>query len=149
MCSTPVRQAIAALALCCAPAAVEAQDPATAAGECARLPEVAAPIRLLARVHAAELRVAVQPLASISDVACPPHDTIRVLLRRNLPEPVEPGVTYRDVEIVFEFRTHLAVLCTPLLRRLIEGGVQDGAVSDGAAYLMRACAADPLIERSP
>src|SRR5215211_2809325 len=56
-------------------------------------------VRLYARVRIAELRFASTPRVRLPLHGCAPLDTVRVLEQRNLPSPVEPGVTYRDVEV--------------------------------------------------
>src|SRR5918999_4310416 len=56
-------------------------------------------VRLYARVQIAELRFVTAPRTRAHVYGCVPTDSVRVLERRNLPSPVEPGVTYRDVEV--------------------------------------------------
>jgi hypothetical protein len=51
-------------------------------------------------------------------------DSVRVLERRNLPDPVQPGVTYRNVFIAVEILGHLNAEC---LASRITGAAQSGA----------------------
>ena len=66
---------------------------------------------LRATVRARELRFATQPVLDVLAGGCPGLDSVRVIERRNLPDPIVPGVTYRDVSIVVEIFAHLAALC--------------------------------------
>ena len=59
-------------------------------------------IAILARVHARELTFNSQPQMSLQIAGCPQVDTTLVVLRTNLPKPVQPGVTYRDVIVDFK-----------------------------------------------
>lgn len=79
---------------------------APAADSAARPPDVV----LSASAQIRELRFQSQPQASIRLSGCPSLDSIRVQ-RRNLPSPVEPGVTYRDVMVGVEAVGHLDVQC--------------------------------------
>jgi hypothetical protein len=119
-----------------------AQDPTCAgiAGQdtAARLPDV----RLYASLRAAELRFVTAPRAQVHVYGCVPTDTIRVL-RSNLPTPVEPGVTYRDVEITVEITTRVGVICGPLLHSLLERADTAVATRTAAANLRRICAFTP------
>lgn len=91
-----------------------------ATGQCASQDTVSAPdVRIFARVRASELRFEQRPRADVLPLGCVAADTVRVLVRTNLPEPVAPGVVYRDVEIAIEIVTRLSVLCSPELLRLI------------------------------
>src|SRR5919109_1227478 len=120
-----------------------AQDPTCAgiAGQdtAARLPDV----KFYARVRLAELRFVTAPRAQLHVYGCVPTDTIRVLERRNLPTPVEPGVTYRDVEIAVEITTRVDVICGPLLHSLLERADTAVATRTAAANLRRICARTP------
>jgi hypothetical protein len=58
-------------------------------------------IAIIARVQAAELRFNSQPSTSLQISGCPQVDTSKVVLRTNLPTPVQPGVTYRNVIVDF------------------------------------------------
>ncbi|HYW14489.1 MAG TPA: hypothetical protein VE871_21155 [Longimicrobium sp.] len=102
-------------ALAAAPAA--AQDdgcasllPAGAAADSAR-PTVL--LRATATIR--ELRFETQPRTEVRTTGCAGLDSIVVTERVNLPDPVEPGVTYRDVRVGIEIRANLDVACLPAL----------------------------------
>jgi hypothetical protein len=62
-------------------------------------------IAIIARVQAAEVRFNSQPQTSLQLFGCPQVDTSRFVLRTNLPTPIQPGVTYRNV--VVDFRLNM------------------------------------------
>jgi hypothetical protein len=62
-------------------------------------------IAIIARVQAAEVRFNAQPQTSLQLFGCPQLDTSRIVVRTNLPTPVQPGVTYRNV--VVDFRLNM------------------------------------------
>jgi hypothetical protein len=62
-------------------------------------------IAIITRVQAAELRFNSQPQTSLQIFGCPQIDTSRVVVRTNLPTPIQPGVTYRNV--VVDFRLNM------------------------------------------
>ena len=76
-------------------------------------------VRIYARMTAASLRFATQPRADVQPLGCVTGDTVRVLTRTNIPEPVVAGETYRDVEIAVEIVTSLHVICLPALLDLL------------------------------
>jgi hypothetical protein len=67
-------------------------------------------IILRASASAREVRFATQPRISVR-LCGGVMDSVRVLERRNLPDPVRPGVTYRDVYIAVEILGHLNAEC--------------------------------------
>jgi hypothetical protein len=67
-------------------------------------------IVLLAAASAREVRFAKQPQIAVR-LCGGVLDSVRVLERRNLPDPVQPGVTYRDVYISIEILGHLNAQC--------------------------------------
>ncbi len=67
-------------------------------------------IILRASASAREVRFASQPQISIR-LCGGILDSVRILERRNLPDPVQPGVTYRDVFIAVEVLGHLNAQC--------------------------------------
>lgn len=67
-------------------------------------------IILRAAASAREVRFATQPQISVR-LCGAVMDSVRVLERRNLPDPVQPGVTYRDVYIAVEILGHLNAEC--------------------------------------
>ena len=62
-------------------------------------------IAIVARVEARELRFNAEPRLSLQLSGCPQIDTSMVTLRTNLPKPVQPAVTYRNV--VVDFRLNM------------------------------------------
>jgi hypothetical protein len=70
------------------------------------LPDSVKPdVAIIARVQAAEVRFNAQPQASLQLFGCPQIDTSKVVVRTNLPSPVQPGVTYRNV--IVDFRLNM------------------------------------------
>jgi hypothetical protein len=67
-------------------------------------------IALLVSASAREIRFASQPNIVVRRCGGA-GDSVRVLERRNLPERIEPGVTYRDVYIAVEILGHLNAAC--------------------------------------
>jgi hypothetical protein len=67
-------------------------------------------IAIIARVEARELRFNSQPQTSLRLAGCPQLDTSLVVLRTNLPKPVQPGVTYRNVVVDFRLLMKLTDL---------------------------------------
>jgi hypothetical protein len=75
------------------------------------LPDSVKPdIAVIARVQAAEVRFNSQPGTSLQLFGCPQIDTSKVVLRTNLPTPVQPGVTYRNVVVDFRLNMKFAEL---------------------------------------
>lgn len=101
------------------PAAAQAGcvlSPLAAGADSARAGGGRAPdVLIRATVTAAEVRFRTQPRASVRVPGCAGLDSVVVTERVNLPDPVQPGVTYRDVRVGIEIRTHLNVLCAPAL----------------------------------
>lgn len=112
----------------CATAA--AQEPAlcpdsaaTALAGAERAPDIV--IRASARAR--EVRFESRPSVRATLPGCARLDTVRVLERRNLPDPVRPGVTYRDVFVAVEILGYLDVEC--LLRDLAIPTVRDSTAA--------------------
>jgi hypothetical protein len=59
-------------------------------------------VTLRGKVTAREVRFESQPQVSVQVRGCPALDTTRLSVRTNLPRPVQPGVTYRDVQVDFQ-----------------------------------------------
>jgi hypothetical protein len=102
--------AIALLSVLAVSATGEAQQPQAASCPAPRSLSLATDsakpdIAIVARVQAAELRFNAQPQTSLQLFGCPQLDTSMVVLRTNLPKPVQPGVTYRNV--VVDFRLNM------------------------------------------
>jgi hypothetical protein len=64
---------------------------------------------LLVRIHADEVRFASQPHVRVR--LCWGGDTLRVVQRDNLPSPIVPGTTYRNVYIAVELVGRLNAEC--------------------------------------
>jgi hypothetical protein len=75
-----------------------------------------ADVIVLASVSAREVRFQSQPQISVR--LCGGFDSVRVVERRNLPERVVPGVTYRDVHVSVEILGHIYADC---LRERLRG----------------------------
>jgi hypothetical protein len=89
----------AVLAAACLPGAASAQDSV-------RAPAVV----IRAEVSAREVTFVKQPSLRVI-LANGTVDSIRVIERRNLPDPVQPGVTYRDVYVAVEILGRLNAEC--------------------------------------
>lgn len=89
-----------------------------------------AAIVLYASASAREVRFGSQPRISVR-LCGAVTDSVRIVERRNLPDPVQPGVTYRDVYIAVEILGHLNAEC--LARRI--GGAPETAQPDVCASL--------------
>ena len=72
-------------------------------------------IVIYAAASAREVRFAAQPQISVR-LCGAVTDSVRVIERRNLPDPVQPGTTYRDVFIAVEIIGRLNAEC--LARRI-------------------------------
>ncbi len=116
------------LALAAATAALSAATPARAqqaapsicvSGDSARADTPAAgraDVVIRAGVSIRELRFETRPQAGAAVLGCPPGTpVVRVVERRNLPERVEPGVTYRDVYVAVEIVGRLEAECVAAL----------------------------------
>lgn len=83
----------------------------------------AADVMLLVGVHADEVRFAKQPHLRVR--LCWGGDTLRVVQRDNLPSPIVPGTTYRNVYIAVELIGRVNAEC--LAERIGVGPAQQGA----------------------
>lgn len=79
-------------------------------------------IVLYVAASAREVRFARQPTIRVR-LCGAVADSVRVVERRNLPDPVQPGTTYRDVFIAVEILGHLNAEC---LSRRITGQEPSG-----------------------
>jgi hypothetical protein len=102
------------------------EDSARAAG--------GADVVLMASVSAREVRFQSQPRISVR--LCGGLDSVRVVERRNLPERIVPGVTYRDVYVAVEILGHVYADC---LRAELAG---EGRTSPCAAASVRTMRGD-------
>ena len=82
-----------------------------------------ADVLLLVGVHADEVRFASQPRVRVR--LCWGGDTVRVIQRDNLPSPVVPGTTYRNVYIAVELLGRINAEC--LAERIGVGGAAQNA----------------------
>jgi hypothetical protein len=69
----------------------------------------AADVLLLVGIHADEVRFASQPHVRVR--LCWGGDTVRVVQRDNLPSPIVPGTTYRNVYIAIELLGRVNAEC--------------------------------------
>ncbi|HEX6037827.1 hypothetical protein, partial [Longimicrobium sp.] len=94
---------------------VLAAAPVAAQDACALLPVAPAAadslpdVLIRATATAREVRFNTQPRTSVRALGC--ADSVIVTERVNLPDPVEPGVTYRDVRVGIEIRADLRITC--------------------------------------
>ena len=101
--------------------------PLAAAADSAR-PDSAgahADVVILASATIQELRFDRQPNARLRVLGCGEGEGLRVLERRNLPEHVQPGVTYRDVYVSVRILGTLNAACIAAL-------AGDGTAANGA-----------------
>lgn len=98
---------------------------------------------LFASASAREVRFATQPRILVR-LCGAVTDSVHVVERRNLPDPVQPGVTYKDVYIAVEIMGHLNAEC--LAQRIV--GADSASRGRDCAYVtVRDSAATP--RRSP
>jgi hypothetical protein len=90
----------------------------------------AADVILLVGIHADEVRFASQPHLRVR--LCWGGDTVRVVQRDNLPSPVVPGTTYRNVYIAVELLGRVNAEC---LADKIGVGNNAPTSASGCAYL--------------
>jgi len=100
-----------------AQSAAAAPCPLAAAADSARGDSTAArgDVVILASVSAQELRFDREPTGRVRVLGCGERDGLRVLERRNLPERVQPGVTYRDVYVSVRILGTLNAACIAAL----------------------------------
>ena len=78
-------------------------------------PAAAADVTILASVSIDELRFNTEPRGRVRVLGCGERDGLRVLERRNLPDRVQPGVTYRDVHVSVRILGSLNAACIAAL----------------------------------
>jgi hypothetical protein len=117
---------------------VLASAPAAAQDGCGRLPSLGGAdsaggplVRIRAQATIRELRFESQPRAEVRTLGCAGLDSVVVTERVNLPDPIEPGVTYRDVRVGIEIRASLDVAC--LLPALAQDPAFAGLCSPASA----------------
>lgn len=108
------RVVLAAGMLACASVDARAQDgcpslplASTIAADSGGAPDVL----IRARASIRELRFQSRPRTSVRTLGCAGLADVVVTERVNLPDPVEPGVTYRDVRVGVEIRADFQVAC--------------------------------------
>lgn len=105
---------IAVLAACAAPAAARAQAASQPCADSARADTAGAVVVIRASMEADEVTFRTEPRASARVAGCA-GPTVRVVERRNLPERVEAGTTYRDVRIAVEIVGRVEASCLAAL----------------------------------
>jgi hypothetical protein len=102
---------------------------------------------LYVSASAREVRFASQPRILVR-LCGAVTDSVRVVERRNLPDPVQPGRTYRDVFIAVEILGHLNADCLSRRIGVAPGGTTSG--EDCASLMVRDSArAAPFPPRRP
>ena len=123
---------IAMLAACAVPAVARAQAaPVPCAGDSARADTAGAVAVIRASFTAEEVTFRSEPRASARVAGCA-GPAVRVVERRNLPERVEAGATYRDVRIAVEIVGRVEASC---IASLAGDGALAAALGDGACGL--------------
>lgn len=108
----PCLAAAALLAVTAPPAAAQAPCPSASPTDSAAPPPSRPPdVIVRARASARSVRFRTRPDVEVALRGCAPWDTVVVTERTNLPDPVEPGVTYRDVTVAVEIRSWLDLRC--------------------------------------
>lgn len=123
----------------------QACPPASATGDTTHsMPD----LLIRASVEIGEIRFHSEPRVDVQLTGCSALDGVRVLERRNLPEPVEPGVVYRDVRVGVEIRGFFEVRCLlPALSLAAGAGADTSAAVAGP--LRDLCAAMSPIPSEP
>ena len=103
-------------------------------------------IVIRASASADEVRFSSEPKIDVRLTGCSVLDTVRVVERRNLPRPVQPNVTYRNVHIAVEILGHLDAQC-------LLAGIGGGAAAPGAdslrGHLPNLCSGTPTDSAAP
>ena len=102
-------------ALACVPAAAQECAGMAVNADSARAQGRRPDLLIVASASAREVRFESQPRAQVRLTGCAALDTVIVTERTNLPDPVQPGVTYRDVRVGIEIRGWLSVECVAAL----------------------------------
>jgi hypothetical protein len=115
-----------------APAAASSSSPATtpaqpSASQQTSASEEAADLSITANVTARELRFDVVPDAKVEFPGKPERNTAWEAERQNLPRPVQPGVTYRDIGIQLKITSVFADIDRIVAEALGEAPVTDDA----------------------
>lgn len=110
---TPARLAILLALSLAAPRGAWAQSICSAPADSARADSASAGVVIVASVRASELRFDAPPSARLRVRGC--DGGLQLLERRNLPERVQPGVTYRDVYVSVRILGPLNAACIAAL----------------------------------
>lgn len=110
---TPIRLAILLALSLAAPRGAWAQTACPTATDSARADSASADVVIVASVSAREMRFDAPPNAKLRVPGC--EGGLQVLERRNLPERVQPGVTYRDVYVSVRILGPLNAACIAAL----------------------------------
>jgi Fe2+ transport system protein FeoA len=89
--------------------------PLAVAADSARRDSAGADVVIVASATVQELRFNSEPRARLRVLGCGEGEGLRVLERRNLPERVQPGVTYRDVYVSVRILGTLNAACIAAL----------------------------------
>jgi hypothetical protein len=89
---------------------VAGQQPAACAAPAAAADSLSVPVVVIARVHADAVVFETDPDVRVTVNGCDPLPG-QVRTTSNLPDPIEPGVRYTNVEITTEYRAWLTVEC--------------------------------------
>ena len=141
----PIAHLLAACAagMLLAPSHAAAQSPAASSCPLAAVADSARPdsatradVTIIASATIQELRFEREPNARLRVLGCGEGEGLRVLERRNLPERVQPGVTYRDVYVSVRILGALNAACIAALAgdtTASRGAAADACVSVGAS----------------
>lgn len=104
-------------ALAAAPAAAQqaCAEPAVRTDSAAAQPARPPDVRIVASATIAELRFESEPQVQVRTTGCPGAQSVVTTQRQNLPDPVQPGATYRDVRVGVEIRAWVNVECLPAM----------------------------------
>jgi hypothetical protein len=83
-----------------------------------------------ASASAESVRFSSEPRIDVRLTGCSVLDTVKVTERRNLPRPVQPDVTYRNVFVAVEILGHLDARC--LLSNVSAAGLDSLAVGSSS-----------------
>jgi hypothetical protein len=107
--------AVMLTALACVPAVAQECAGIAVNADSARAQGRKPDLLIVASASAREVRFESQPRTEVRLTGCAALDTVIVTERTNLPDPVQPGVTYRDVRVGIEIRGWLNVECVAAL----------------------------------
>lgn len=96
-----------------------------------------ADVAIIARVNARVLRFNADPATSLNILGCPAVDTSRVVIKTNLPTPVQSGVVYQNITVDFRLKLRFAEIDCLLADALANSAAADSTSVSRA----RACTA--------